>query len=141
MSVLINSVPPQSAGRKRQREDHSPLVFDSTDEDLDLLISGAPKRNYYAWEGFECNSSPLTPESGITDMSSPPCVGAAGMDGHENAAGSPATKNGAMPSPGSTQNVTVAIGGLVPTGIQPQQRDKGFLLQITDQPEEVRNNF
>ena len=134
MSVLINAVPSQAGGRKRLRDNQSPLVIDQ-DQDLDLLISGVPSKratyNCY-WDGLECTSSPLTPESGITDMSSPP-----GAEVHDNAADSPVMRTAAMSSPGPC-NVTAGsgIGSIVPLTTQPQQTAKGFMLRILDQPEE-----
>ena len=137
MSVLIN-VPSQAGGRKRLRDNPSPLTIESSD-DIDLFFSGVSSKratyNCYWDGGLECTSSPLTPESGITDMSSPP--GATSMDIHDATADSPVTRNNAMSSPGPC-NVTAGIGSIVPVQatLQPQQTDKGFILRIVDQPEE-----
>ena len=145
MSVVVNTPPPQAQGRKRAREDHSPYVIESDQQDIDLLISGTPKRGaFYTsyWDAIERSSSPLTPESGITDMSSPPCAGAGSMELQESLVASPSLASqsgGSVPiSPGSS--VTSAIGGLVPvSSVSPQslQSKQGFFLRIVDQPEEV----
>lgn len=142
MSVLVNTVSaPQAGGRKRLRDNSSPLAIEGGD-DIELLISGvSSKRTTYSyyWDGLECTSSPLTPESGITDMSSPP--GAMNMD---TAADSPVTRTTAMSSPGPCNVTAQGIGSIIPVqsspaaaaALQPQQTDKGFMLRIVDQPEE-----
>ena len=137
MSTIINPAPFQVElnSRKRSRED-SQLSLES-DEELDLLISGVPKRGHYV-DLLEYSSS--SPESGITDMSSPSANGDS-LDAHPKSCSVQPFSVNQFPRANATQ---AAIGGLVPTSsAEPQQQvlNKGYQLRIVDQPEEVQHTI